>query len=74
MPYTPQLNESAICSLRRLAWHENKPMTQMLHQALSDCMQQVNARQVCKSCQDKTRCDICAFRPKRKRRKKACPS
>jgi len=61
MPYTPELNESVICSLRRLAWSVQKPMSKVLEEATLSHFTKANKTKVCKYCQDQSKCSICLF-------------
>lgn len=73
MPYTPELSESAICSLRRLAWALNKPMGKVLEEALINRTANEPRDKVCSLCRDNSKCTICHFRdhPKTDKLKKS---
>jgi len=61
MAYTPQLNESAICALRRLAWSENQPMTRVLEEAVFHKFAKADRSEICANCLDPSKCSICYF-------------
>lgn len=69
MPYTPELNESAICTLRRLAWSANMPMSKVLEAAVVRYSTRTNRESVCKTCKDPSRCAICYFNGQQLRKK-----
>lgn len=69
MPYTPELDESAVCTLRRLAWSANMPMSKVLEAAVVRHSIRANRESVCETCKDKSRCAICYFNGQQLRKK-----
>jgi hypothetical protein len=61
MPYTPELDESAICTLRRHAWLANMPMSKVLEAAVIHYSIRANKESACETCKDKSKCAICYF-------------
>jgi hypothetical protein len=61
MPYTPELDKNAVCSLRRLAWSIKKPMSKTLEEALLIRSDIANRSKVCAACKDQSKCAICYF-------------
>ena len=61
MAYTPELSQEGSSTLRRLAWSLNKPMTQTLEIVVEEFAKSREPQQVCISCRDKTKCDLCLF-------------
>ena len=61
MAYTPELLQEGSATLRRLAWHLNKPMTKTLEIVVEEYAKAIEQEQICKSCRDKTKCDSCVF-------------
>lgn len=61
MPYTPELDESAICTLRRHAWLVNMPMSKVLEAAVIQYSARAKRESACETCKDKSKCAICYF-------------
>jgi len=61
MAYTPELSQKHSCTLRRLAWALNMPMTKAMDAAFDYIGKAVDSKKVCESCRDKTRCEDCVF-------------
>ncbi len=61
MAYTPELSYQHSCTLRRIAWALNKPMTKAMEAVFDHIARTVDAQEVCKACRDKTRCGNCSF-------------
>lgn len=61
MAYTPELNYRNSCTLRRIAWAFNMPMTKAINWALEYIVKHLNSEKICKSCKDKSRCRECCF-------------
>ena len=61
MAYTPVLSYKSSCTLRRIAWALNTPMTKTLERIFDHLPLIVEREKVCEGCRDKTRCDDCAF-------------
>ena len=64
MAYTPELSHKSSCTLRRIAWALNIPMTQAIERVFDHMPVILDTEKVCKGCRDKTRCDECAFNNK----------
>ncbi len=85
MAYTPELSDKSSCTLRRIAWFLNIPMTTALEQIIDIMPAFLNKEKVCEGCRDKSRCTDCAFKLKNnfkdnslikilpKRRNNQCP-
>lgn len=61
MAYTPELSYQHSCTLRRIAWALNKPMTKAIEDVFDHIARTVDAQEICKACRDKTRCGNCSF-------------
>jgi len=61
MAYTPELNESASVTLRRLAWALGKPMTRTLNVIFIKLPTLIDSQKVCECCKDRSACHICGF-------------
>ncbi|MGD0280212.1 MAG: hypothetical protein ABSC11_13005 [Smithella sp.] len=62
MAYTPELSDKSCCTLRRIAWFLNIPMTTTLEQIIVVIPALLDKGKVCESCRDKSRCADCAFK------------
>ena len=61
MAYTPELSSESACTLRRIAWALNMPMTRTIQEVFSYLPQIMDGQMVCQACRDKTRCADCSF-------------
>jgi hypothetical protein len=61
MAYTPELTLENICTLRRIAWAAEVPMTKALNEIVERFAVKVESRTVCSLCRDRTRCSACRF-------------
>jgi hypothetical protein len=61
MAYTPELSHEYSCTLRRIAWALDVPMTKAIGMIFDYVSKVVDSNKVCKSCRDKTRCEHCLF-------------
>ncbi len=61
MAYTPELSYEASCTLRRIAWSLNKPMTKTIEWIFIDLVKFIPAGAICESCKDQTKCAACPF-------------
>lgn len=61
MAYTPELSYKSSCTLRRIAWALNTPMTKTLERIFEHLPEILDREKVCGGCRDKTRCDDCVF-------------
>jgi hypothetical protein len=63
MAYTPELSYESSCTLRRLAWALNMPMTKAMEEVFSYLPKIVDRKKICEGCRDKPKCRECAFKP-----------
>ena len=61
MAYTPEMSMEASCTLRRIAWAMEMPMTKTMERVFETLPQILDTRLICKSCRDKSKCSECAF-------------
>ena len=61
MAYTPELSQEQSCTLRRIAWALETPMTKAMGHIFEHLVQTLDAGKVCEKCRDKTRCATCGF-------------
>ena len=61
MAYTPELSMEASCTLRRVAWALNVPMTQAIERVFKHLPRILDQQLICEACQDKSRCSKCMF-------------
>ena len=61
MAYTPELSQDHSCTLRRIAWALETPMTKAMGHIFEHLVQTLDARKVCDKCRDKTCCATCGF-------------
>ena len=61
MAYTPELSQQSSCTLRRIAWALGLPMTKAIERVFEHIPRIIDRKKVCERCQDKSRCDECAF-------------
>ena len=64
MAYTPELSQRGSGTLRRLAWHLQKPMTkslEMLIELTATKMAEMRPGEVCSKCKDNSICEECPF-------------
>jgi hypothetical protein len=66
MAYSPPLSFQSSCTLRRLAWALEIPMTQSLEEVIHYITKIADSSIVCKSCLDKSKCQYCGFHSKSK--------
>jgi hypothetical protein len=59
--YTPQFSEMASITIRRLAWFLGVPMTKAILLFIKEIALLFPSSEVCASCQDKSKCKLCAF-------------
>ena len=65
MAYTPELSYQNSCTLRRIAWALDKPMTRALEAIIDYAGKRIDGRMVCEACRDRTRCESCVFSSKK---------
>jgi len=63
MAYTPELSYESSCTLRRLAWALNMPMTKAMEEVFNYLPKLVDRKKICEGCRDKTKCQECTFKP-----------
>lgn len=61
MAYTPELTAQSSCTLRRIAWAMNIPMTQAIERVFEHLPRILDGNKVCGACRDRTKCPHCAF-------------
>ena len=61
MTYTPELSMKSSCTLRRISWALEVPMTKGIEFVFDYLPQILDREMVCQGCQDKTKCSKCAF-------------
>ena len=66
MAYTPELSQTSSCTLRRIAWALDIPMTVAIEKVFEYMPRVLDKRKVCGSCLDRTMCDECPFSQKTK--------
>ena len=64
MAYTPELSHEASCTLRRLSWSLNKPMTKAMEWIFTDLIKFIPSQAICEACKDKSKCSACSFKRK----------
>lgn len=70
MAYSPLLSNQSSCTLRRMAWALEIPMTQAAESIIVYMAKRIDSSIVCKKCQDKSKCNLCDFHSKSKNQKK----
>ena len=61
MAYTPELTQENACTLRRIAWAAEMPMTRTLNEIVERFTAHVQRETICGLCRDRTRCSTCGF-------------
>jgi hypothetical protein len=61
MAYTPELSMKSSCTLRRLAWALDMPMTKAIEKVFEYLPEILDRKKVCERCWDKTKCLDCEF-------------
>lgn len=61
MAYTPELNDANACTLRRIAWALDIPMTKAMGYIFDYLTEKIDPNRVCAKCKDRTRCADCGF-------------
>ena len=70
MAYTPELSMQASCTLRRIAWAMDLPMTQAVERVFETLPKILDKKKDCEGCRDKTKCPGCSFGPNNQNQKK----
>jgi len=61
MSYTPELTYQHSCTLRRIAWALEMPMTKAMGKVFEYLPNILDRKQICEGCRDKSKCEECAF-------------
>lgn len=61
MAYTPELSQEQSCTLRRIAWALDIPMTKAMGRIFDYLAEKIDQKTVCAKCRDRTRCADCDF-------------
>ena len=61
MAYTPELSMKSSCTLRRLAWALDMPMTKAMEKVFEYLPKILDCQKVCRTCRDKSKCSNCQF-------------
>jgi hypothetical protein len=61
MAYTPELSHEQSCTLRRIAWALDIPMTKAMGCIFDYLTEKIDPKPVCTKCRDRTRCADCSF-------------
>jgi hypothetical protein len=61
MAYTPELSMKSSCTLRRLAWALDMPMTKAMEKVFVFLPEVLDNKKVCQACRDRSRCLDCQF-------------
>jgi len=64
MAYTPELSQKHSCTLRRIAWALDTPMTRAIEEVFDYLGRILDNSKVCEACRDNTRCGDCVFNSK----------
>jgi hypothetical protein len=69
MAYTPELSMKSSCTLRRISWALEVPMTKGIEFVFDYLPQILDREMVCQGCRDKSKCTKCAFNPNNQNQK-----
>jgi hypothetical protein len=61
MAYKPELSYKSSCTLRRIAWALNVPMTKAIERVFEHLPKILDRNKVCNECRDKSKCCECVF-------------
>jgi hypothetical protein len=56
MAYTPELSMKSSCTLRRLAWALDMPITKAMEKVFEYLPEILDREKVCQACRDKSKC------------------
>jgi hypothetical protein len=70
MAYTPVLSMRSSCTLRRIAWALDMPMTKAMEKVFEYLPEILEREKVCQACRDKSRCSTCCFNSVKQNQKK----
>ena len=59
MAYTPELTYQHSCTLRRIAWALEMPMTKTMEKVFEYLPNILDKKRICEACRDKTKCLNC---------------
>ena len=65
MAYTPNLEYKFSCTLRRIAWALDVPMTKAMEEVFEFLCPMIDGDIVCKKCRDKSKCRDCLINQNR---------
>ena len=63
MAYTPELSRQSSCTLRRISWALDMPMTKAIEKVFEYLPAILDSEKVCQACRDKSKCSDCSFNP-----------
>ncbi len=61
MAYTPELSMKSSCTLRRLAWALDMPMTKAMEKVFEYLPEVLDNKKICHACRDRSKCSDCQF-------------
>ena len=61
MAYTPELSLRSSCTLRRIAWALDMPMTKTIEKVFEFLPGVLDREKVCYACRDRSKCSDCQF-------------
>ena len=61
MAYTPKLSFKSSCTLRRIAWALEMPMTKAMEKVFEYLPEILDREKVCQACRDRSKCSDCEF-------------
>ena len=61
MAYTPELSRQSSCTLRRISWALDMPMTKAIEKVFEHLPKILDREKVCQACRDKSKCSNCGF-------------
>jgi recombinational DNA repair protein RecR len=61
MAYIPELSMESSCTLRRIAWALDMPMTKAIEKVFEYMPEILDNEKVCQACRDKSKCSECGF-------------
>jgi len=61
MAYTTELSLRSSCTLRRIAWALEMPMTKTIEKVFEFLPEILDREKVCQTCRDRSKCSDCEF-------------
>jgi len=61
MAYTPELSFKSSCTLRRIAWALDMPMTKAMEKVFEYLPEILDREKVCQAWRDRSKCSDCEF-------------